>query len=40
MKAIAFETPGGPEVLALRQWPEPELPQGRQLLIQLRAAGG
>ena len=39
MKAIVFETPGGPEVLRLGEWPQLQLRGSRDLLIQLQAAG-
>jgi NADPH2:quinone reductase len=39
MKAIAFDTPGNPEVLQLQQWPDPIIQQGRELLVRLKAAG-
>jgi NADPH2:quinone reductase len=39
MKAILATAPGGPEVLQLRDIPEPELPTTHHLLIKLVAAG-
>ena len=39
MQAILFETPGPPEVLHLGQWPDLQVQQGRDLLVQLYAAG-
>ncbi|HEY9846248.1 MAG TPA: zinc-dependent alcohol dehydrogenase family protein [Candidatus Caenarcaniphilales bacterium] len=39
MKAIAFDTPGDPEVLTVREWPEPVIQQDTELLVRLKAAG-
>ncbi len=38
MKAIVMTEPGGPEVLALREVPEPRLERDDQVLIRIRAA--
>lgn len=39
MKAVLMTTPGGPEVLEVRDIPVPELKRDTELLIRLRAAG-
>jgi NADPH:quinone reductase len=39
MKAIVMTATGGPEVLALRELPEPQLEGPRDLLVRVRAAG-
>jgi NADPH:quinone reductase len=39
MRAIAFRTPGGPEVLELEQWPDPEIESPTGLRVRLQAAG-
>ncbi len=39
MKAIVMTRPGGPEVLTLRELPEPRIEEDHQVLIQVRAAG-
>lgn len=39
MKAIAFKTPGDPEVLQLCDWNKPPIQSGTELLIRLKAAG-
>src|SRR3954451_25164621 len=38
MRAVVYERLGGPEVLELRDWPEPEVGDG-QLLVAVQAAG-
>ncbi|MFL5871437.1 MAG: zinc-binding alcohol dehydrogenase family protein [Solirubrobacterales bacterium] len=38
MRAVVYERFGGPDVLELRDWPEPEVGDG-QLLVAVRAAG-
>lgn len=39
MRAIQFQSPGSPDVLTVRQVPQPRLQTDRDLLIELRAAG-
>jgi putative PIG3 family NAD(P)H quinone oxidoreductase len=39
MRAIVISQPGGPEVLAVREVPEPPPPGGDQVLVRVRAAG-
>jgi len=39
MKAIAFDVPGGPEVLQIVDIPAPTIQKDTELLIRLRAAG-
>jgi NADPH2:quinone reductase len=39
MRAIVITEPGGPEVLALRDVPNPPQPGGDQVLVRVRAAG-
>lgn len=39
MKAIAFNTPGDPQVLQVQEWPQPKIQTGRELLVRLKAAG-
>lgn len=39
MKAMVMTTPGGPEVLALRELPEPEIAGPTEIKVRLRAAG-
>jgi len=39
VRAIAFETPGDPEVLQLHDWNKPPIQSGTELLIRLKAAG-
>lgn len=39
MKAIVMKSPGGPEVLELRDLPEPELTRETDMLVRVKAAG-
>lgn len=39
MRAIVFNTPGGPEVLQLEQWPDPEIQSPTALRVRVQAAG-
>jgi len=39
MRAIVITQPGGPEVLAVREFPNPALPGGDQVLVRVHAAG-
>ncbi len=39
MRAVVITGPGGPEVLAVRNVPDPPLPGGDQVLVRVRAAG-
>lgn len=39
MKAIVMKAPGGPEVLELRDLPEPELTRDTDMLVRVKAAG-
>jgi putative PIG3 family NAD(P)H quinone oxidoreductase len=39
MRAVVITQPGGPEVLAIRELPNPALPGGDQILIRVHAAG-
>jgi NADPH2:quinone reductase len=39
MKAIVMKSPGGPEVLELRDLPEPKLTRGTDMLVRVKSAG-
>lgn len=39
MKAIAYATPGEPEVLQVQEWNKPPIQSGTELLVRLKAAG-
>ncbi|NJN13242.1 MAG: alcohol dehydrogenase, partial [Richelia sp. RM1_1_1] len=39
MKAVLMTAPGKPEVLQLREMPNPLPPQNTELLVRLKAAG-
>ncbi|NCJ06183.1 zinc-binding dehydrogenase [Synechococcales cyanobacterium C] len=39
MNAIIFEKPGSPEVLRWQSWPQPQIQQESEVLVDLRAAG-
>jgi putative PIG3 family NAD(P)H quinone oxidoreductase len=39
MRAVVITEPGGPEVLALKELPNPALPGGDQVLVRVHAAG-
>lgn len=39
MKAIAFTTPGSPDVLQLQDWPTPQIQTPTEVLVRLKAAG-
>jgi len=39
MRAVVITEPGGPEVLAIRDVPDPPAPGGDQVLVRVRAAG-
>jgi NADPH:quinone reductase len=39
MKAVYITRPGGPEVLEIREVPDPPAPQGSEVLVRVRASG-